>query len=281
MSTRAAVIAAILLLAAAAVYSLERRPHDFNREECVLCHTDGSNRVSSEAYESLTAKCMTCHKKLYDNGYMHPVDVRPKNVQVPFDFPLSPSGTITCATCHDIHGSPTTPSGQDSAFLRRQEKGKRFCDICHQATDKLANGHEAVFREAHFDSKYIAASDARDTIDSMSLNCLTCHDGSMGKAVTANAGAWRHQEDFINHDNGGMHPIGMRYSDAVMNDKKAALRPLEQVDKRIRFFDGGKVGCGSCHDPYSTIPNQLVIEDRESKLCFACHQMDGNYHGRL
>lgn len=231
--------------------------------------------MQGEAYDSLTAKCMTCHTTLYDKGYMHPVDIPPKKVRVPLDFPLSPAGTMTCATCHDVHSEPKTPYGAKSFFLRRYEKGKVFCDICHQNADQLANnGHEAVFREAHFTSKYIA-SDATSEIDSMSRNCLTCHDGSVGSSVRVNAGAWRHAENFLEHDDGGMHPIGMRYRDVAETNKKAMLKPIDLVDKRIRFFDDGKVGCGSCHDPYSTIPKQLVIEDYQSRLCFACHQMDG------
>ena len=230
--------------------------------------------MKGEAYSALTSKCMTCHTTLYDTGYMHPVDISPKKVRVPFDFPLSPTGTLTCATCHDVHTDAETPFGKKSFFLRRSEKGKTFCDICHQNTNNLATGHEAVFREAHFDSKYIV-DDLTMEIDNMSRNCLSCHDGSIGSSVKLNAGKWQHSEDFLEHDKGGMHSIGMRYRDVVDTNKKAMLRPLESVDKRIRFFEDGKMGCGSCHDPYSTIPKKLVIEDAQSKLCFACHKMDG------
>ena len=275
MNKKALAIVCILVLTAAGVYCQGKKAHDFELSECALCHVESSSTLTDEAYASLTAKCMTCHTTLYDNGYMHPVDIAPNKVRVPLDFPLSPAGTITCATCHDVHTDQETPFGKKSSFLRRYEKGKRFCDICHGNADSIASGHGESLREAHFNSKYIADHNVNQEIDSMSRNCLTCHDGSIGSAVGINAGSWRHAENFLEHDGGGMHPIGMKYSDLVEQNKKAMLRPLEQVDKRIRFFDDGKVGCGSCHDPYSSIPKQLVIEDFESRLCFACHQMDG------
>jgi predicted CXXCH cytochrome family protein len=260
-----------ILLTAAIVYSKGKKSHDFDKTECTLCHGAGAIPQKSETYTGLTAKCMSCHTTLYDKGYMHPVDIMPKTVRVPLDFPLSPTGTLTCATCHDVHTDAETPYGKKSFFLRRYEKGKTFCDICHQNTTKLATGHAAVFREAHFDSKYIA-DDLSSDIDSMSRNCLSCHDGAIGSSVKLNAGQWR---EFMGHDNSTMHSIGMKYRDVVHQNQKAMLKPLESVDKRIRFFEDGKVGCGSCHDPYSTIPKQLVIEDLQSKLCFACHLMDG------
>ncbi len=274
MSKKAFVIACALLLMTALVYSKGKKAHDFDNTECAICHTEGSSTIKSEVYAALTSKCMSCHTTLYDKGYMHPVDIPPKKVQVPLDFPLSPTGTLTCATCHDIHRDQETPYGDKSFFLRRYEKGKTFCDICHQNAANLATGHGAVFREAHFDSKYIA-TDLTSEIDTMSRNCLTCHDGSLGSSVKINAGSWQHSKNFLEHDGGGMHSIGMKYRDIVDKKPKAMLRPLGSVDKRIRFFEDGKMGCGSCHDPYSSIPKKLVIEDTQSKLCLACHKLDG------
>jgi len=275
MNKKVSGIACALVLVATIAYSKGKGAHEFDKGECALCHSEGSSAMTAEAYASLTAKCMTCHTTIYETGYMHPVDISPKKVKVPLDFPLSPSGTLTCATCHDIHTDQVTPYGQKSSFLRRYEKGKRFCDICHGNADAFAAGHDAVFKEAHFDSKYFTGDDQEQDIDRMSRNCLSCHDGSLASSVRVSAGKWRHSDNFMEHDNGGMHSIGMKYRDIVGRNKKASLRPLESVDKRIRFFDDGKVGCGSCHDPYSSLRKKLVIEDTESKLCFACHQMDG------
>ena len=267
-------IACLLLLSSALVYSKWKKTHDFGQGECGICHGAGSTSITGETYSGLTKRCMTCHTTLYDKGYMHPVDMTPKNVRVPLDFPLSPSGNLTCSTCHDVHAEPETPFGKKSYFLRRYEKGKSFCDLCHRDTDTLTGGHESVFREAHFDSKYMA-SDMETEIDTMSRNCLSCHDGSLAQSITVKVGKWQHAQDFLEHDKGGMHTIGMKYRDVEHSNKKAMLRPFDKIDKRIRLFGDGKVGCGSCHDPYSTLPKKLVIEATGSKLCFACHKMDG------
>jgi len=271
---KALAIACTLLLMTGLVYSKGKDAHDFDKTECTLCHTESSGPIKSAVYAALTSKCMSCHTTLYDKGYMHPVDITPQKVKIPLDFPLSPTGTLTCATCHDIHRDQKTPYGDRSFFLRRYEKGKIFCDICHQNAANLATGHGAVLREAHFDSKYIA-TDPTSEIDPMSRNCLTCHDGSVGSSVRVNAGSWQHSTNFMEHDKGGMHSIGMRYGDIADRKPKAMLRSLISVDKRIRFFDDGKVGCGSCHDPYSSLPKKLVIEATQDKLCFACHKLDG------
>ena len=70
----------------------------------------------------------------------------------------------------------------------------------------------------------------------------------------------------------GQHPIGVDYEMVRASNRKAALKPMGLVDWRIQFFDG-KVGCCSCHDPYSKIEKMLVMSDRGSNLCFACHEM--------
>ncbi|MDP2107320.1 MAG: hypothetical protein Q8J76_15085, partial [Desulfobulbaceae bacterium] len=82
------------LLMASIVYSMGRPAHDFDKNECGICHTTESNNITTEVYSALTSKCMTCHTTLYDNGYMHPVDILPLKVRIPLDFPLSPSGTL-------------------------------------------------------------------------------------------------------------------------------------------------------------------------------------------
>lgn len=274
MRRKASAIAFAILMVTAVVYSKGKKTHDFDQAECTICHTANSNDMRSEVYSALTEKCMTCHTTLYDEGYMHPVDITPQKVHVPFDFPLSPSGTLTCSTCHDVHSDPKTPYGHKSSFLRRTEKGKTFCDICHQNADSIATGHETVFREAHFTSKYMA-TELDSEIDTMSRNCLSCHDGSLGTSVKVRAGTWQHSTNFLEHDEGGMHPIGMKYRDLVDKKPKAKLRDQDAVDKRIRFFEDGKLGCGSCHDPYSRKPKKLIISNIRSELCFSCHKFDG------
>ncbi len=259
----------LLLLLVLVVFSLEDRPHAF--KNCASCHVmpEPSGARARELTEPVTLLCNRCHEKKLSEGYMHPVNIRPGSVVIPRDMTLSRSGQLVCTTCHDVHAEYFTPYGAPTHFLRRQEAGKAFCAICHDNLDALSKGHQASLGEAHFRSQYIV-TDPRQGIDPMSRNCLTCHDGSYGSSVSIQAGVWRHGKEFMRHDQGS-HPIGMDYETArIARGSKTDLRPMDMVDRRVRFFQG-KVGCGSCHDPYSTIEKRLVMSDVNSKLCFTCH----------
>jgi predicted CXXCH cytochrome family protein len=259
----------LVILLVMAVFSLENQPHAF--KECLSCHVSDNpaGPMARRMTAPITMLCDTCHEKIISEGYMHPVDVRPQRVAIPADMPLSLTGEITCGTCHDIHSDYFTPYGAPSHFLRRQETGKAFCRICHKDLNALSGGHEASLGEAHFRSQYVVTASSQE-IDPMSKNCISCHDGAFAASATIMAGAWTHEQSFLSHDRGS-HPIGMNYEAARINrGRKTDLKPLSAVDRRIRFFDG-KVGCGSCHDPYSTIRKRLVMSDDNSKLCYSCH----------
>ncbi len=273
LAFRVIIIYGVLLIAVSA-FSRDGGDHNFSREQCRICHV-GNNRPSRyNLTTSITRSCLTCHQDIFDEGYMHPVDIKANDIHVPIDFPLSADGLITCVTCHDVHSSARNNCGGKTNFLRRQAHGKAFCDICHLNTLSAANAHEPVFSKAHFTSKYIV-NNTGNTIDAMSRDCISCHDGSVGSSVELKAGNWRHSTNFLKFDDGGMHPIGMNYETTRRKNWKAALKPIDMVDKRIRFFGRGhdKMGCGSCHDPFSRSKNKLVISNVHSKLCLACHGM--------
>ena len=220
------------------VIGLESQPHTF--KECTSCHVmpnpSGSTVAARSMTQSITYLCRKCHEKTLDEGYMHPVDTRPQNVNIPADMPLSRSGEITCATCHDVHAEFYTSYGARTHFLRRQESGKTFCKICH-GSGSSSQGHEAYLGEAHFRSQYIV-TDSLHELDPMSRNCVSCHDGTYAQSVAIGVGTWTHQRNLMQHDRGS-HPIGMDYEKVRMNrSKKTDLRPMADVDPRIQFFDG-------------------------------------------
>ena len=262
----------LLSLILIVVYSMQNEPHKFSQSECQTCHVmDASgNVVKDELTEPIITLCSTCHEDILSEGYLHPVNVRPRNVIIPAGFPLSRYGEITCSTCHDIHSSYVTPFGTPSHFLRQYETGSRFCEACHTG-GALNIGHAEMFEEAHLQPKYTETSSFR-TIDPISTKCISCHDGSYASSVSILAGKWGHSSQLMSNDEGS-HPIGVDYESArVMRGSKTDLRPMDLVDKRIQFFNG-TVGCGSCHDPYSNIEKNLVMSDRNSELCLACHMV--------
>lgn len=271
----AATVATLLAaLATVAVIAVSRTddPHSFTKVDCGICHDISSNgQVAGTTWASST--CTTCHGNLTEGSYMHPIDIQPQSVAIASGFPLSERGEITCATCHDVHSSPRTPFNSRSFFLRSFERGKTFCDLCHALKSFSQTSHQAVLSQAHFQAKDSATSLFLG-IDAISKSCLSCHDGSLGSSVTLNTGIWRHQGSLLPHD-GGSHPIGMDYEMArLQRGAKTDLRPIFDVDPRIKLFDG-RVGCGSCHNPYSRLDKSLVMSNRRSSLCLACHALDG------
>jgi predicted CXXCH cytochrome family protein len=267
------IIIPVLFGIAAVIQAMLNNPHEFPATDCILCHQVGASNQILGTGENITPLCESCHPNLFSEGYMHPVDIQPIDVSVPADLPLTSDGYLTCNTCHDVHSSPETPFGTKSYFLRRYESGVAFCSSCHgQGLTDL--GHQAALGEAHFTSDYIATDPFADC-DPMSINCISCHDGSVGVSVPVNTGVWIHQQTYLgdSHDQGG-HPICFDYNTAQMKPgRKTDLRPSPMIDSRIQFFDG-KMGCGTCHNPYHLEYKHLVLQNQESQLCFACHLVD-------
>ena len=258
------------LFVALMAYCLGPDPHDFSQSECILCHTGDPNSPGSLTVKSGSLTCKTCHQEILESGFMHPVDIIPEKVTVPRDMPLSRTGLLTCNTCHDIHADYK----KFPKFLRRQEPPQIFCVICH-SDGSIGSSHASTLAVAHFTASHIASEDGMTgSIDPLSKSCLSCHDGTQGSSVAINAGSWDHGSSFSGPTLGKKHPIGINYEQARMKSgRKTDLRPINEVDKRINFFDG-QIGCGSCHNPYlNKGQDRLVMSNMRSALCFACHML--------
>jgi len=260
----------LFLIGVIGVYATWRGPHEFDRTECMDCHLDNPNTGDPRklrAPESLL--CMRCHSDLKET-VSHPVDVKPEKVKIPSDMPLAEDGTLTCSTCHNVHGKYIDVFGNRTHFLRRQVSGVRFCILCHSEKEILfgKTGHTMALERIHYKPKYFVF-DGSMSVDPVSAECLSCHDGSMATVSRIGVGYWRHSIDFISQDK-GIHPIGVDYRKAALRDRR--LRPPEALPPEIKLVDG-KVSCISCHDPYSSRPMQLSMDNSGSRLCGACHMM--------
>lgn len=112
-------------------------------------------------------------------------------------------------------------------------------------------------------------------LDTESQNCLSCHDASVATDVTLQ----------VCSEPDCDHPIGVNYVWA--SSQNPGLRAPILLNPNIRLVDGGSIGCGTCHVPYNSadhsalstqraqypdIPDpMLVIDNRRSELCLACH----------
>ncbi len=245
--------------------------HSFTDQQCLDCHVTTPIKGKRE---TLTMRapvrdlCIRCHKRYLENALTHPVEMVPSSATVPADMPLSWDGKMTCSTCHDIHASPPGVSSSTRAYLRRNAVGAELCSACHgnTAAGSVRNKHSAGLSVAHM--KYTPSADrSADRIDKLSHMCLTCHDGSLGTEANSqiSAGSWKHGSSFSRHDPQGSHPIGMKYRAA---QRRGGFRPAGLLNHAIRLIDG-KVGCPSCHDPYSREPYLLVVSN--ATLCTECH----------
>lgn len=260
-----------MLSIAAYVWSNRSDYHDFTGR-CLECHLSvpsegrGEPRVFLSDISRLCLKCHTEAKEL-----SHPVD-RVPSMSVPAGYPLDWKGELTCVTCHYAHRD-----GYGDFHLRGRAGGPGFCITCH---DDLESGaHTGGIGTAHLigdtTRRYIALENDRSLdnlqIDDLSLRCLSCHDALFANdslvETRQTAIGYYHNENSI----GLSHPIGVSYADAKRK-YFGAYRNISDLPPQIRFFNG-MVGCGSCHNPYSKEGHyQLVMSNRGSALCLACHR---------
>lgn len=262
MSLKSFLVLVLLVFTAVLLWAgLDGDGHDF-RGRCELCHlkmpTDGEvGRFTRD----ISYLCQECHSISVRNS--HPIGMVP-SMTVPDDFSLDWAGRMTCATCHDPH---VESFDGGSMYLRSSATGKDFCDLCHRGSFPLGGGtHAGSVGIAHSKSGVVEDSSGyNQVLDSITLECLNCHDG----VIASDASYKVSGGDALTYQRKGLsHPIGMDYRQAALEDIE--LRPIEMLSPEIVFYDG-KVGCASCHNPYSAKRRMLVIDNYASALCRECH----------
>ncbi len=236
--------------------------HNFEGQ-CMTCHLTKPDE-GAEKYlfvKEISALCISCHKDAV--RLSHPVDMKP-SMKIPSDFLLDRKGNLTCNSCHTTHKGG---SGKYHLRISSIGVGDPFCVTCHQS---LVEGMPyTASGSAHIGGSVgsrLRSWDLGGYLDELSIKCLMCHDGVIardalvGKAVPAGE---------FDHDTGLSHPIGVSHREATVK-YLGAYRRIEKLPQEIRLFDG-RVGCGSCHNPYSKRPFKLTMSNEGSALCLACH----------
>lgn len=262
-----AVIICGVALGAAYVSSKWSSYHNFEGK-CLDCHLDVPKENEDTGYppiflRDMTGMCAECHKDALKVS--HPVDMLP-TMNVPSGMPLDWRGAVTCITCHFAH-----KDGFGATHIRVKASGAGLCVQCHGAVE--ASLHSASMGTAHVASPVnapLGAGGLELTLDKLSINCLSCHDAvstfDANVATAANPPGYYHNGSSLNLS----HPIGGLYS--VAREKYGpSLRAADQLPPQIKLF-GGRVGCATCHDPYSKEHSRLVMSNKRSALCLACHR---------
>jgi predicted CXXCH cytochrome family protein len=109
-----------------------------------------------------------------------------------------------------------------------------------------------------------------------SHSCLGCHDGSVASNMLnkvcniSSRFSDRWSNDSLSQR--FSHPIGVDYQVARQLRPGARLKDIALLPSVIKL-ENGATGCLSCHDPASPRPYRLVMDNAESRLCFACHDL--------
>ncbi len=254
MNRRIITIVVLLLSCAAIVIAKSGERHIFQQTECGYCHIDEKNDPLN-LNSDVTGGCQMCHTE-YAKTLSHPTSFYP-TIPIPDDMPLT-EGRLTCTTCHYVHPDDNALLMKGHNFLRRQTRGMIFCSACHEISEK----RHIVFENVH--AGQYEETDRSTRIDRMSLECITCHDRHIEEPRTSlGAGNWKHFKKEFNH------AIGIPY-DNLMRKNRSRVRPAAMLKKEITLYDG-KIGCGTCHNVYSKERAMLIMDNRNSSLCFECH----------
>ena len=233
--------------------------HDFTGR-CDFCHlTEPTEGNPGKFTRDIDYLCQECHTVSLQNS--HPIEMVP-SMEIPEIFPLDWAGRITCSTCHDPHAENIDDNPE---MLRTLARGKSFCDMCHRDFLPIDGRHVGVGLAHSKSGVFEENSLYSQVLDSISLQCLTCHDG-----VIASDTSYHASGDPLTYNQRSLsHPIGMDYAEAARHDPE--LNPVEALAPEIMLPDG-KVGCISCHNPYSKERMMTVVSNYGSALCLECHK---------
>jgi predicted CXXCH cytochrome family protein len=244
------------------VGSSPSNPHNF-AGQCEICHlleplTPGEELIFRYDIDYL---CNHCHEIPVKNS--HPSQTIP-TMSMPAGFPLDWQKRMTCATCHDPH---LDDWGNNPHLLRGAVTGRSFCALCHPELQQPGSQHRIAEIVHAKNALTPSQEELSGTLDRVSLECIICHDGSVGKVIDYRVAGG----EILTYAGQSLsHPIGMNYREATQ--QKRRLRPVESLSPLITLIDG-KVGCSSCHSQYSQERDMLTTSNRGSSLCLQCHEM--------
>ena len=269
---------------------------------CSACHLPhASARKLSGKGDFTTQLCLSCHtqgnvaEKVLITGTQHPLNVNPyekidslvpgKNrIRLPLfsaSGASSVKGNITCATCHDPHGSNVVSAmanssnqvnaGDDKTFLRRHQK--EICIECHRDKNLIANSKHDLSKVAPETKNILGMTPSASGL------CGSCHLVHSGQKTFL----WARELNFQSknpvqdiciscHNENGMagkktikdysHPVN------VSPFEKGLATTLPLFDRSGKKSKKGLVTCLTCHEPHRWDPLKIIGSDH--------HDIEGN-----
>ena len=157
------------------------------------------------------------------------------------------------------------------------------CEFCH--TPHNANPTKSLWNRTLPASSYkvYESSTLKATLNQptgASRLCLSCHDGTIAlddRADRPKSGkvGFLTGSASLGTDLSDDHPISFTYN-AALSTAKGELADPALLPSTTKLDEAGQVQCSTCHDPHQDrYPKFLVMDNRSSRLCLTCHQMNG------
>lgn len=147
---------------------------------------------------------------------------------------------------------------------RRADAPEGTCGWCH--LEQRPGAARAMLNDPNRWLASAGAGSAAATPGVTTSICLSCHDGSVAKAVPHTLPG---QRDPAIEPGGANHPVGVDYQSAVMS------RPAQYHDAAARpeiSLEGGKVGCTSCHQGHAR-NGRVEGPGLRTNVCMSCHDL--------
>jgi predicted CXXCH cytochrome family protein len=191
-------------------------------------------------------------------------------VLMPLASPL-PAGVEN--TVHNLAARAVTANGRSA----------NPCEFCH--TPHNANPTKSLWNRTLPANTYkvYESSTLKATLNQptgTSRMCLSCHDGTIALDDRADRPKGAKVEVLtgsvsLGTDLSDDHPISFIYNPALSAAKGELVDP-SLLPSSTRLDQAGQVQCSTCHDPHEDRnPKFLVMDNRSSRLCLTCHQING------
>ncbi|NIQ94963.1 MAG: hypothetical protein GWN87_12715 [Desulfuromonadales bacterium] len=233
--------------------------HDFS-DRCEDCHLGETGDGEQVFVDEIDTLCRECHDVARTNS--HPSGMVVER-ELPPEFPLDIEGQMTCATCHD---PCLEPSSDNPHLLRSYADEDDFCSCCHEGATICAGDNGIIFELTHAKA-FTPASNESGSVDHVSADCIPCHDDGSGGPL-AEYSLHSSVSSLDSNEVHTYHPVGQDY--AAISVYNTRLRSIDDLSPLVSLVEG-KVGCASCHNPYSEEVQFLVFNNRKSSLCQECH----------
>lgn len=205
----------------------------------------------------------------------------------------APANALACVLLAAVlMGAQTTPTTDvlgvhDLSSVNSPMRGPNAnaCIYCHAPHNALSVA--ALWNQTLSTNEYILHPDSTSTssvtakVGTVSLQCLSCHDGSVGVGRTVAIGAQQMTGTFraiLGAQLEGSHPFSMQpqlKDDATLVSTLVTSHTTK--DNAVSLVENN-IECSTCHDVHNQYkdprsPKFLVRDNAGSRLCFACHDI--------